>query len=105
MNWEIRPEAETAKQAAEENKFDLGDNYPNPFNPSTTISYSLPTNGNVQIKIFDVLGSEVAKLVDETKSAGKHSVEWNGSNYASGIYFYTITFDNQTLHKKMLMIK
>lgn len=80
-------------------------NYPNPFNPSTTISYSLPEAGNVQIKIFDVLGREVAKLVDETKNAGKHTIIWNGSNNASGIYFYTITFQNQTLFKKMLMIK
>lgn len=80
-------------------------NYPNPFNPTTTISYSLPEAGNVQIKIFDVLGREVANLVDETKNEGTHSVIWNGSNFSSGIYFYTITYQNQTLFKKMLMIK
>lgn len=80
-------------------------NYPNPFNPTTTIIYSLPEAGNVQIKIFDVLGREVAELVDETKNAGKHTVTWNGSSNASGIYFYKITFDSKTLYKKMLMIK
>lgn len=85
--------------------FQLLYNYPNPFNPVTTISYTLPEAGNVQIKIFDVLGREIVKLVDEEKSAGKYSVAWNGSNYASGIYFYTITFNDQTLKKKMLMIK
>jgi flagellar hook assembly protein FlgD len=80
-------------------------NYPNPFNPPTTISYTLPEAGDVQIKIYDILGREVAKLVDEQKSAGKYTVQWNGSNYASGIYFYSITFNNQRLYKKMLMIK
>jgi len=80
-------------------------NHPNPFNPSTTISYTLPEAGAVQIKIYDILGREVAKLVDEQKSAGKYTVQWNGSNYASGIYFYSVTFNNQRLYKKMLMIK
>jgi tetratricopeptide (TPR) repeat protein len=80
-------------------------NHPNPFNPTTTISYTLPEAGAVQIKIYDILGREVAKLVDAQKSAGKYSVQWNGSNYASGVYFYSITFNNQRLYKKMLMIK
>jgi parallel beta-helix repeat protein len=83
----------------------LVDNYPNPFNPTTTISYTLPQAGAVQIKIYDILGREVAKLVDEQKSAGKYTVQWNGSNYASGVYFYSVTFNNQRLYKKMLMIK
>ncbi len=105
LNWELQPETDTTKQVTEANKFVLNDNYPNPFNPTTTISYSLPEAGNVQIKIYDVLGRELAKLVDEIKSAGKHTAAWNGSDNASGIYFYTITFNNQTLYKKMLMIK
>ncbi len=96
---QIPVEAEIVSNEIESN------NYPNPFNPTTTISYSLPEAGNVQIKVYDVLGREVAKLVDETKSAGKHTITWNGSSNASGIYFYTITFNNQTLYKKMLMIK
>ena len=80
-------------------------NYPNPFNPTTTISYSLPTDGKVQIKVFDVLGREVSTLIDGYVGSGKHSVVWDGSNFASGIYFYTITFENQVLNKKILLIK
>jgi hypothetical protein len=80
-------------------------NYPNPFNPTTTISYSIPTDGKVVVKVFDVLGRELATLVNETTSAGKHSVVWNGNNSASGIYFYSVTFNNQILYKKMLLVK
>lgn len=80
-------------------------NYPNPFNPSTTISYTLPEAGKVLIKVFDVLGREVTTLVNESTTAGKHNVVWDGSNYASGIYFYSITFKGETLNKKMLLIK
>jgi len=94
----------TISGKTESNGIEL-DNYPNPFNPSTTISYTLPEAGAVQIKIYDILGREVAKLVDEQKSAGKYTVQWNGSNYASGIYFYSVTFGGQRLYKKMLMIK
>ena len=83
----------------------INQNYPNPFNPTTTISYTLPETGAVQIKIYDLLGREVTKLVDEQKSAGKYTIQWNGSNYASGIYFYSVTFGGQRLYKKMLMIK
>jgi hypothetical protein len=86
-------------------EFVLYQNYPNPFNPSTTISFSLPEAGNVQIKIYDVLGREITKFIDEEKSAGKYSVIWNGRNYASGVYFYSVTFNNQSLYKKMLLIK
>ena len=89
----------------ENSSLDLSEAYPNPFNPTTTISYTLPEAGAVQIKVYDILGREVAKLVDEQKSAGKYSVRWNGSNYASGIYFYSVTFGGQRLYKKMLMIK
>lgn len=80
-------------------------NYPNPFNPATTISYTLPQDGRVSIKVFDVLGREVAELINGFSSAGKHNVVWDGTNFASGIYFYSITFGNQTLNKKMLLMK
>jgi len=81
------------------------DNYPNPFNPSTTISYTLPEEGRVQIKVFDMLGREVVTLLDGIVSPGKHSIYWNGNNSASGIYFYSISFKGQTLNKKMLLMK
>ena len=91
-------------------EFDIKQNYPNPFNPATTISYTLPEAGAVQIKIYDILGREVAKLVDEQKSAGKHSVVWNG-NYdsgkmaASGNYFYRIICGDFVQTKKMILLK
>ncbi len=86
-------------------RFVLDQNFPNPFNPSTTINYSIPEDGKVVVKVFDVLGRELATLVNDVISAGAHSVLWNASNYASGIYFYSVTFKNQTLYKKMLLIK
>ena len=81
------------------------ENYPNPFNPSTTINYTLPEDGKVQIKVFDLLGREVATLMNGFDSKGKHNVTWDGSNASSGIYFCTITFKNQTISKKMILMK
>ncbi len=88
----------------EKNGFTIG-NYPNPFNPATTIFYTLPEDGKIQIKIFDVLGREVTTLLDKFTTAGRHNVVWDGSNYASGIYFYSIQFKGQILNKKMLLVK
>lgn len=85
--------------------FSLEQNYPNPFNPSTVISYQMPVNGNVVLKIYDVLGNEVTTLVNEFKEAGKHSIEFDASDLGSGIYFYTITAVNFTSTKKMTLIK
>lgn len=96
---------EDTKESTLSTDYKLYQNYPNPFNPTTTISYTLPEDGKVQIKIFDVLGREVAILIDGFDSKGKHSIIWNGSNGSSGIYFYSITFKNQTINKKMLMLK
>jgi photosystem II stability/assembly factor-like uncharacterized protein len=70
--------------------FSLFQNYPNPFNPSTVIKYGLPKISNVKIKLYNVLGQEIASLVDRTQNAGYHEVTWNASNKASGIYLYTI---------------
>jgi len=80
-------------------------NYPNPFNPTTTITYTLPVDGKVSIKIIDILGREVTTLYDGYNTSGTHSVIWNGKDAASGIYFYSIVFNNQRIYKKMLLMK
>lgn len=85
--------------------YELLGNYPNPFNPTTTISYIIPEAGRVQIKIFDVLGKEIAVLYDGDKLAGKHTIVWDANSVANGIYFYSIVFNNQRLFKKMLLLK
>ncbi len=72
------------------NKFILSQNFPNPFNPATAIKYSIPTSGLVMLKVYDVLGREVATLVNEDKPAGNYQVEFNAANLASGVYFYTL---------------
>jgi hypothetical protein len=68
--------------------FEVSQNYPNPFNPSTTIRYQIPSDGKVAIRIFNLLGQEISTLVNEQKKAGSYSIEWNGSNTPSGVYFY-----------------
>ncbi|MBX2975851.1 MAG: T9SS type A sorting domain-containing protein [Ignavibacteriaceae bacterium] len=86
-------------------KFFLSQNYPNPFNPITQIKYSIKENGLVSIRVFDVLGKEVAILIKEERPAGEHEVNFDGSNLSSGIYFYTITANDFHQTKKMLLIK
>jgi hypothetical protein len=68
----------------------LHQNYPNPFNPTTLISYQLPVNSYVTLKVYDLLGREVATLVNERKEAGKYSVRWNASGFATGVYLVRI---------------
>ncbi len=87
------------------NAFSLEQNYPNPFNPITIIRYSIPQTGFVNLKVFDLLGSEVSTLVDEEKSAGNYKVKFDGSNLASGIYFYRIEAGKYTSVKKLVLIK
>lgn len=87
------------------NSFELGQNYPNPFNPSTRITYSVAERTNVSIKVFDMLGKEVATLVNEVKDAGSYDVNFNASNLSSGMYVYTITAGNFTASKKMMLMK
>lgn len=86
-----------------ENK--LYDNYPNPFNPSTTIKYSLKDDGKVSLKIFNSLGEEVRTLVNEIKPAGNYEVEFNASNLPSGVYIYSIQSGDFVSSKKMILLK
>jgi len=89
--------------------FQLSQNYPNPFNPSTTINYSIMRPGFVTLKVYDILGNEVATLVNEEKTAGNYEVEFStsggGSNLASGIYIYRLTSGNFTASKKLILLK
>ena len=85
--------------------YSLSQNYPNPFNPTTTISYSLPKAGLVNITVYDITGKEVAGLVNEFKEAGSYDVIFTASNLSSGIYFYRLRADGFTDTKKMVVIK
>src|SRR5437773_6571064 len=73
--------------------FNLSENYPNPFNPMTTIKFDLPAASKVNIKIYGILGRIVKELVNETKDAGSYAVSFDGTNFASGVYFYRIEAD------------
>lgn len=85
--------------------YELKQNYPNPFNPVTNISYKVPGNGLVSIKVYDMLGKEVAILVNETKTAGTYNVMWNASNMPSGVYFYKLTSGSFSDMKRMILVK
>lgn len=85
--------------------FSLKQNYPNPFNPETSIKYSLVKNGFTTIKIFDAAGNEVSTLLNANMTAGEHEVVWNASGFASGVYFYKMTVDGQSIEKKMVLVK
>ena len=86
-------------------EFTLFQNYPNPFNPSTKISWQSPVGSWQTLKIYDVLGNEVATLVNEYKPAGKYEVEWDASNYPSGVYFYQLNSGSYIGTKKMILLK
>ncbi len=86
-------------------KYELFQNYPNPFNPTTTITYSLPKNSFVTLTIYDLLGREVATLVNEEKHSGTYKVTWNAQNKPSGIYFYKITAGGYSKINKMILLK
>ena len=91
-------------------KFTLSGNYPNPFNPTTNISYSIPTDGNVELIVYNIRGQKVKKLVKGTQPAGVYNVTWNGKDengwsVSSGVYFYKLRSSGKTAVKKMLLLK
>jgi len=85
--------------------FLLLQNYPNPFNPSTTIKYRIPELSFVTLKVYDVLGTEVAALVDEEKPAGEYAIHFNANGLTSGVYFYQLNAGNYSEAKKMLLLR
>jgi photosystem II stability/assembly factor-like uncharacterized protein len=86
-------------------KFSLEQNFPNPFNPTTKISWQSPIEGNQTLKVYDVLGNEVATLVNEYRQAGEYDIDFNASQLASGVYFYKLQVSNFISTKKMTLIK
>lgn len=85
--------------------YKLSQNYPNPFNPTTTINFELPKNGYTTLKIYDMLGNEVATLIDKEMTAGQHSVKFNAQNLASGTYLYQLNVNGVRISNKMILMK
>ena len=91
-------------------KVALDQNYPNPFNPETTIGFDLPIEGQVSLVIFDMLGRQVTRLLNEDRGAGHHKIRWNASNLASGTYFYILKAEGRDgemvlLRNRMVLVK
>ncbi len=106
-SFTLTPESVTAVNDKPEviQNYNLAQNYPNPFNPTTTIAFQIPSNSRVVLKIYNILGKEVATLVDGMKEAGKYNVTFNGSNLASGVYFYQLNAGNFVSTKKLILMK
>lgn len=92
-------------KAANPSAFELANNYPNPFNPSTVISYQLSISSDIVLKVFDISGRLITTLVNDHQVAGKHKVTFNASSLASGIYFYTLKSGEQSQTKRMILIR
>jgi hypothetical protein len=86
-------------------EYQIYQNYPNPFNPTTNIKFDVPKSSIVKIKVYDVTGKKISELVNQEMAPGVYNIDWNGTGYASGIYFYKITAGDFTKVMKMLLIK
>ena len=87
------------------NQFRLNQNYPNPFNPKTTINFTIPRKGNVDLTVFNILGEKEVNLISTNLSAGEHQYNWDAGHLSSGIYFLMLKFENSTQVKKALLLK
>jgi hypothetical protein len=96
----VPPEGEALPQ-----QYVLGQSYPNPFNPATTITFSLPQSGHITVKVYNVLGAEVATLVDGVVEAGNHAVTFDGSRLASGVYLYRLEAGRFSAVRRTLLVK
>jgi hypothetical protein len=86
-------------------QYGLAQNYPNPFNPSTTIKFQMPSKGFVTLKVFDIMGREVATLANGMREAGNYTVQWSAANLSSGVYWYRLTAGTFVQTNKMLLLK
>ena len=97
----IGDESENALQQ----HFVLAQNYPNPFNPTTTIRFSLPQSGDVQLSVYNSAGQEVSRIVDDARAAGSHSVTWDARQFSSGVYYYRLVSGKYTETKKLILLR
>lgn len=104
-NWTLITDMDSENLSSHPFTYSLEQNYPNPFNPSTKISWYLPASSQVTLKVYDLLGNEVATLVDEHREAGIYKVEFNASALSSGVYMYRIQAGDYVAVKKMLLLK
>ena len=96
---------EISIQVAAPTTFEVFQNYPNPFNPATSIHFQIPQAGKVVLKVFDILGKEIATLKNQEMEAGGHVAEWNAQSVSSGMYFYRLEYGGKVVVKKMLFMK
>lgn len=103
-----RPQQNTGVSIEDENQpktFALKNAYPNPFNPTTTIGYTIPESGNVRITIYNLMGQKISTLINQKQSAGTHQIDFDASHLSSGVYFYRLEAGNQVRVKKMTLLK
>jgi murein tripeptide amidase MpaA len=107
LNIQLDPKLSAVNSAPSSTpaQYSLSQNYPNPFNPSTTINYQIPQSGKVSLIVYDILGREVASLVNGFKSAGSYTITFNSSSLPSGIYFYQLKVNDFLFLKKMILLK
>jgi hypothetical protein len=99
------PQKSSANIKIEIYSYELGQNYPNPFNPTTSINYQIKEKGFVSLKVYDMLGKEVANLVSETQDEGQYSVVFNANNLPSGVYVYSLRVNDFVQNNKMTLLK
>ena len=85
--------------------FSLSQNYPNPFNPTTQIKYSVPFSGTISLKVYNILGVEVATLFEGVRQAGNYSVSFNANSFSSGVYFYRLNANGYSETRKLMLLK
>ena len=85
--------------------FAIQQNFPNPFNPVTTINFEIPADSRVTLRIYNILGKKIATLLDDYKQTGRYSIPFDASNFASGVYFYRLTAGTYTAQKKMILLR
>lgn len=103
MSFQILADAEEENYSPDQ--LILEQNFPNPFNPETTIKYTVPEKSDISLKVYNVLGNEVAELVNETQEQGSYSINFNASELSSGVYFYTLKAGNTADTKKLILLR